>query len=75
MPCEHYKDALIEAAASGAALQGDLPCISRLRFLPRSIRTEQVLFASIDAGLRVTANAEMPASLLPRVRPSSTNLP
>lgn len=70
MPCEHYKDALIEAAASGAALQGDLrahldvcaDCLS-------TFEQEQALFASIDVGLRVTANAEMPASLLPRVRP------
>lgn len=69
MPCEHYKDALIEAAASGAALQDDLrahltvcaDCLS-------TFEQEQTLFASIDAGLRVTANAETPASLLPRVR-------
>ena len=69
MPCEHYKDSLIEAAASGVALQGHLrahlavcaDCLS-------TFEQEQALFASIDAGLRVTANAEMPASLLPRVR-------
>src|SRR5260370_30929624 len=29
---------------------------------------EQSLFASIDAGLYITANAEVPPSLLPRVR-------
>jgi hypothetical protein len=69
MPCQHHKDALIEAAASGAALQGDLrahldacvPCRA-------AFEQEQALFASIDAGLHVTANAEMPASLLPRLR-------
>jgi hypothetical protein len=68
MPCEHYKDALIEAAASGSQPQGDLrahldacaPCRA-------AFEQEQSLFASIDAGLRATANAEMPASLLPRV--------
>jgi hypothetical protein len=69
MPCQHYKDALIEAAAGGAALQGDLrahlavctDCLS-------TFEQEQALIASIDAGLRVTANADVPVSLLPRVR-------
>jgi len=69
MPCQHYKDALIEAAASGAEPQGELrahlavcaDCLS-------TFEQEQSLFASIDAGLRVTVNAEVPASLLPRVR-------
>jgi hypothetical protein len=69
MPCEHYKDALIEAAASGSQPQGDLrahldacaPC--RALF-----EQEQSLFASIDVGLRATANAAVPASLMPRVR-------
>ena len=68
MPCEHYKDALIEAAASGSQPQGDLrahldacaPC--RALF-----EQEQSLFASIDAGLQVTANAVVPASLVPHV--------
>jgi len=69
MPCEHYKDALIEAAASGAALQGNLRVhLGACAFYREAFEQEQVLFASIDAGLRVTANAEMPASLLPRVR-------
>jgi hypothetical protein len=69
MLCKHYKDALIEAAASGVSALGDLrthldgcaPCRA-------AFEQEQAFFASIDAGLRVTANAEVPASLLPGVR-------
>ncbi len=68
MPCEHYKNALTEAAASGAQPQDDLrahldACAScRAAFVQ-----EHSLFASIDSGLHVTANAEVPAPLLPRV--------
>jgi hypothetical protein len=69
MPCENYKDALIEAAASGAEPQAKLlahldACAAcRTAFLQ-----EQALFASIDSGLRQSVNATVPASLLPRVR-------
>jgi len=69
MPCPHYKNALIEAAASGAAAQGELRAHLALCADCRStFEQEQSLFASIDAGLRVTANAEMTTCLLPRVR-------
>jgi hypothetical protein len=69
MPCENYKDVLIEAAASGAEPQTELrthlaacaPCRT-------AFAEEQALFASIDAGLRQSVSAEVPASLLPRVR-------
>jgi hypothetical protein len=69
MPCEHYKNALIEAAANGAQPQGDLrghldACAS----CRATFEQEQSLFASIDAGLHFAASAEVPASLLPRVR-------
>ena len=69
MPCQHYKNALIEAAASGAEPQGELRdhlgvCLD----CRGALEQEQSLFSSIDAGLRVTANADVPASLLPRVR-------
>lgn len=69
MPCEHYQDALIEAAASGTEPQGELR--SHLSACPACyavLAEEQSLFSSIDTGLQVTANAEVPASLLPRVR-------
>jgi hypothetical protein len=69
MPCEHYKDALIEAAASGAEPQGDLRAhLDACASCRAACEQEQALFASIDAGLHVSANAEVPASLLPRVR-------
>jgi hypothetical protein len=69
MPCENYREALIEAAATSAApsrelrshLDGCTPC--------RAAFAEEVqLFAAIDAGVRTTANSEVPLSFLPRVR-------
>jgi hypothetical protein len=69
MPCKIYKDALIEAAASGAEPQGDLRAHFDACVECRSaFELERSLFASIDAGLHVAANSEVPASLLPRVR-------
>ncbi len=69
MPCEHYKNALIEAAANGAEPQGELRAHLNVCLDCRAaFEQEQSLFASIDTGLHVTANAEVPASLLPRVR-------
>ncbi len=71
MPCEHYKDALIEAASTGATPQGQLlahltECVS----CRAAFAEEQSLFAAIDSGLHVAANTEVPPSLLPRVRAS-----
>ena len=69
MPCKHYKDALIETAASGAEPQGELRThLVGCADCRTAFEQERVLFSSIDAGLHVTANAEVPASLLPRVR-------
>jgi len=69
MPCQHYKDALIEAAANAAEPQGDLRThLASCAVCRATFEQEQSLFASIDAGLHVTANAEVTASLLPRVR-------
>jgi len=60
---------LIEAAASGAQPQGDLRAhLAGCADCRAAFAQEQSLFASIDAGLHVAANAEPPASLLPRVR-------
>lgn len=69
MLCEYYKDALIDAAASGVApyeelrahLAECLPC--REAFID-----EQSLFAAIDSGLHTVANSEVPSSLFFRVR-------
>jgi len=69
MPCKHYKDALIEAAASGAEPQGELHAhLDACLDCRAAFEQEQSLFASIDASLHVTANAAVPPSLLPRVR-------
>jgi hypothetical protein len=69
MPCKHYKDALIETAASGAEPQGDLGAhLAGCADCRAAFEQERSLFASIDAGLHVAANAEVPASLLPCVR-------
>jgi len=69
MPCQHYKEALIEAAASSAQPQGELRAhLDACASCRAAFEHEQSLFATIDAGVHVAANAEVPASLLPRVR-------
>jgi hypothetical protein len=69
MPCEHYKDALIEAAATGAGPQGELRVhLAACGSCRATLEQEQFLFTAIDSGLRTTTNAEVPVSLLPRVR-------
>jgi hypothetical protein len=69
MPCEHYKDALIEATATGADPQGELRAhLAACDDCRATLEQEQFLFTAIDSGLRTTANAEVPPSLLPRVR-------
>ena len=69
MLCQHYKNALIEAAASGSQPQGELRAHLDVCLDCRAaFEQEQSLFASINTGLHITANAEVPASLLPRVR-------
>ena len=76
MPCEHYQDALIDAAASGTAPQGELrahlACCAACR---TAFAQEQSLFSSMDEGLRAGANAEVPTSLLPRIRARLTDEP
>jgi hypothetical protein len=69
MPFEHYKDALIEAAASGVEPKGELRAhLEACDSCRATFAEEQALFASIDAGIHVKANADVPVSLLPRVR-------
>jgi len=69
MPCEHYQNALIEAAASGAEPQGELRAhLANCAACRTAFSQEQSLFSSIDEGLRAVANPEVPASLLPRLR-------
>jgi hypothetical protein len=69
MPCENYREALIEAAATGSALSRELRLHLDACASCRAASFEELqLFAAIDSGVRTTANAEVPASLLPRVR-------
>ena len=69
MPCEPYQNALIEAAASGAVPQGELRAhLAACAACRTAFAQEQSLFSSMDEGLRAAADAEIPASLLPRVR-------
>ena len=76
MPCENYREALIEAAAADIAVSRELrshldacaPCRA-------AFAEEQQLFAAIDQGLRVTANADVSASLFPRVRAQLSERP
>ena len=69
MPCGPYKDALIEAAATGAEPQGHLRAhLATCAACRVAFAEAQSLFSSIDAGLRVAVAAEVPGSLLPRVR-------
>jgi hypothetical protein len=69
MACEHYQNAIIEAAASGAAPQGELRAhLAACAACRTAFAQEQSLFSSMDEGLRAAANADVPASLLPRVR-------
>jgi hypothetical protein len=67
--CEDYRVSLMDAAAADSAPSHEL---SSHLVACASCRTafseEKQLFAAIDIGLRVTANAEMPPSFLPRVR-------
>jgi hypothetical protein len=64
-----FKDALNAAAASGAEPQDELRAhLAGCAECRAAFEQERALFASIDAGLYVAANAEVPASLLPRVR-------
>jgi hypothetical protein len=75
MPCEKYQAALIDLAATNARPAGDAPqlpadvtahldaCSACRRFLEE----EQLLNASIDAGVRRTANAPVPVLFLQRL--------
>jgi hypothetical protein len=69
MPCENYREALIEAAAADSAPSRELR--SHLDVCPscRSSFTEELqLFAAIDSSLHTAANLDVPVSLLPGVR-------
>lgn len=69
MSCEHHKDALIEAAATAVAREGELRAhLSECASCRAAFDEEQSLFAAIDSGLHAVANTPVPPSLLPSVR-------
>lgn len=69
MPCENYREALIEAAASIAVPSREVRSHLDACASCRAAFTEETqLFAAIDTSLHASANSEMPASLFPRVR-------
>jgi len=60
---------LIEAAATGAEPQGELRVhLKNCVACQAAFDQEQALFAAMDSGMHVVANAEVPTSLVPRVR-------
>ncbi len=69
MSCKHYKKALIEAAATGAALpfafRDHLEACAHCRSM---FAAEKLLFSAIDSTIRARANTEMPSSLMSRVQ-------
>ena len=69
MLCDKYKEALIEAAASGAALP--IPVREHVDVCGRcraTLATQQTIFSAIDAGLHSRTNLEVPANFDHRVR-------
>jgi hypothetical protein len=76
MPCEHYKQNLIEAAATGTALPNDTRNhVERCARCSAALADEQALFAAIDARMHKIANAELPGSFLARVHASLSTQP
>jgi hypothetical protein len=74
MPCENYREALMEAAAADAALSGELSShLDACASCRAAFSEEQQLFAAIDTGLSASANADVPPAFLPRVRASLEN--
>jgi len=69
MPCEQYKNELVEAAAGSTTPSGELLAhLGECASCSAAFAQEQSLFAAVDSGLHAAANTEAPPSLLPRVR-------
>ena len=69
MLCDKYKDALIEAAASGAALPISLrEHVDACGSCHAALAAQQKIFAAIDAGLHIAANAKVRSCFLPKVK-------
>jgi len=69
MLCESYREALNDAALTGAQLPAGLKAhLEACASCRDGFSEEKALFKRIAAEVRTRANAEMPVSLLPRVR-------
>ena len=67
--CKCHRAELTDAAASGYELSYELRShLDDCEYCRAIFADELQLFAAIDTGVRLTANAEVPVSLLPRVR-------
>ena len=68
MPCEEHREGLTHGA-EGAELSADLRAhVDVCPECRKFFETERQLFCAIDSGVRLAANAEVPASFLSRVR-------
>jgi hypothetical protein len=69
MLCDKYKGALMEAAASGAALPNYIREHVDLCVRCRgTLAARQVVFAAVDVGLHTITNVELPSSFLPTLK-------
>ena len=69
MLCDKYKDALMEAAADGAALPTAVSAhVNLCAHCQATLAGERSLFAAVDAGLHRAANAEVRSCFLSNVR-------
>ena len=69
MLCESYRETLNEAALSDEQLPAEVQAhLASCASCRESFSDEKALFGLLEAEVRMRINAEMPASLLPRVR-------
>ncbi|HLZ91048.1 MAG TPA: hypothetical protein VKQ28_04980 [Candidatus Acidoferrum sp.] len=69
MLCDKYKEALMEAAADGAALPSSLrEHVEACALCGARLAAERTLFAAVDAGLHEAANAKVHSSFLVNVK-------
>src|SRR5712672_486859 len=69
MLCEKYKEALVEAAASGAVLPNALrEHVRACEHCAAMLTGERALFAAVDAELHKAANAKVRSSFVPNVQ-------
>ena len=69
MPCEKFKDAIVEAATAQLQPEGELRShLDACDECCAAFALEQSLYVSIDFGVRAAANSEVPPSLLPNIR-------